>query len=211
MNSKLRFVGRSEHRWTSLDVFDRGDKFILEERGKYDAARNFVEMALCVIVSALFIGSFLLFVLPEIALLRSYPIVSVSAVMVGIAMLLYVFATRGFKPQVGFDRSKRQIWVCKLNSKGHARVVIHYPTAEVQSVFIRRPEAGRKDATLLARIHNKNLPVTLLRGTVSDIEAAHAELCDVLNGATTKKTSTPDLAAKFRKARENRLFGAKAT
>jgi len=156
-------------------------KFILEERSKHEAARLIIETSLCVIVAIVFIGSFMLFIIPEIALLRNYSGVSLSIAMVGIAMTLYLFATRGFIPQAGFDKSKKQFWVCKLNSRGHARVVTYYSKTDVQGIFIRRPGMASKEAALCARIRGKLMPITLIRGSLDDIEAAHRELCDVLH------------------------------
>ena len=180
MISSTKSQGTSKHNWTTLDVFDVGDEFILEERSEHDTTRHIAETALCCVAGILLLGSYLVLILPKIPLPETYQGVSVSMVMVGIALFLYAFATRGFKPQVGFDKARKQFWICRLNSKGHARIATYFAKADVQSVFIRRPEAPSKDAALIARIRGKLGPVTLLRGRLDDIEAAHRALCEVL-------------------------------
>ena len=181
MTSTSKFQRPAKQSRDTLDMLEVEGKFILEERSKHEAARLIIETSLCVIVAIVFIGSFMLFIIPEIALLRNYSGVSLSIAMVGIAMTLYLFATRGFIPQAGFDKSKKQFWVCKLNSRGHARVVTYYSKTDVQGIFIRRPGMASKEAALCARIRGKLMPITLIRGSLDDIEAAHRELCDVLH------------------------------
>ena len=135
MMLSTKYQMQSQHNLITLDVFDVDNKLIIEERSKHDAARQIAEVALCVVVGVLLLGSFLLIILPEIPLFSQNFGVSLLMMTVGIAIPLYAFATREFKPQVGFDKLKKQFWVCNLNSKGHARIVTHYPQAEVQSVL----------------------------------------------------------------------------
>ena len=104
-----KFQKPRQHNWTTLDVRDSENKLVLEERNKHDAARYFAETALCGIVGVLLLGSYLLFILPEIHLLSAYRGVSLPVAMVGVALVLYAFATRGSKPQVGFDKIKKQV------------------------------------------------------------------------------------------------------
>jgi hypothetical protein len=181
MTSASKLQSLTKQSRDTLDMLDVGGKFIMEERSKHEAARLIIETSLCVIVGIVFLGSFMLFIMPEISLLRDYSGVSLSMAMVGIAMTLYVFATRGFIPQAGFDKSKKQFWVCKLNSRGHARVVTYFTKTDVQGIFIRRPSVTSKEAALCARIRGKLVPITLIRGSLVDIVAAHRELCDVLH------------------------------
>ncbi len=206
--SSAKYPRQSQHNMTTLDVLDADNKLIIEERSNHDAARQIAEVALCVVVGVLLFGSFLLLVLPEIPLFSQNFGVSLSMMTVGIAISLYAFATRGFKPQVGFDKLKKQFWVCKLNSKGHARIVTHYPQAEVQSVFIRRPKAPSKDAVLTARIKGRLSPVTLLRGNLDDIEAAHLTLCAALRDVDFVRPVKPVMRTKLRSARPMRGFQA---
>ena len=116
MMSSTTYQRQSLRNLNTIDVFDAGNRLIIEERSKHDASRLVVEVALCVVVGVMLLGSFLLLILPEFPLFNQYFGVSLSMVMVGIAVSLYVFATRGFKPQVGYDKLKKQFWVCKLNS-----------------------------------------------------------------------------------------------
>ncbi|AXI45565.1 hypothetical protein C1J03_05655 [Sulfitobacter sp. SK012] len=204
MTLPKKFQKPQQHTWTTLDVRVTDNKLILEERKKHDAARYFAETALCVIVGVLLLGSYLLFILPEIHLLSAYRGVSLPVAMVGVALVLYAFATRGSKPQVGFDKIKNQIWMCKLNTKGRARIVTYFPKADVRSVFILRPNAPFKDAALLARIKGKADPVTLLRGGVDDIEAAHSEFCGALRDPGTVRPVRPVLKVNFRTPRPGR-------
>ncbi|MFT7146688.1 MAG: putative membrane protein YczE, partial [Yoonia sp.] len=107
MTSASKLQSLTKQSRDTLDMLDVGGKFIMEERSKHEAARLIIETSLCVIVGIVFLGSFMLFIMPEISLLRDYSGVSLSMAMVGIAMTLYVFATRGFIPQAGFDKSKK--------------------------------------------------------------------------------------------------------
>jgi hypothetical protein len=180
MNSTSNFQSPTKQSCATLIILEVGDKFIMEERARHETARLIIETSLCVIVGVVFLGSFMLFILPEISLVRESSEVSLSMAMVGIAMTLYVFATRGFIPHAGFDKSKKKFWVCKLNSRGHARIVTYYSRTDVQGIFIRRPSVPSKDAALCARVRGKLVPITLICGSLTDIEAAHRELCHVL-------------------------------
>lgn len=178
MVTSTKRQSQSQGRSTTLDLVDSGGKFIIEERSKHDATRHIADSALCIVAGVVLLGCYLLFLLPQIALFSDNFGISLSVVMVGISLSLYAFATRGFRSQVGFDKLKKQFWICKLNAQGHARIVTHFSRTDVQSFFIRRPEAPFKDAALCARIHGKFGPVTLLRGRLEEIEAAHSELCE---------------------------------
>lgn len=185
-----------EQNRSTLAIRESSAKFIIEERGKQETARLVIETALCIIVGVVFLGSFLLFILPEIPLFQSYSGISLSAVMAGLAISLYAFATRGYKPQAGFDKVKKQFWICKLNSKGHARIVTYFSKADVQGVFIKRPSSDNKDAALCARIKGKIIPITLIRGHLSDVEAAHRDLCQALHDVNIVLPVKPVLKAK---------------
>ena len=194
----------------TLDIVDAGGKVILQERSTHEAVRLIIETSFCFIVGAVFLGSFLLFILPEIALLQNYSGVSLSLVMMGFAVLLYAYATRGFVPQAGFDKARKQFWVCKLNSKGHARIVTYYDRTDVQGLFIRRPTAATKDAALCARIRGKLVPVVLIRGNLDDITKAHRELCQALHAANTILPAKPVRTAKSNTPRPFGGVGADA-
>ena len=183
MTSSLNSKNPTRQKGGTLDMLEVEGKFIMEERSNHEAARLVIETSLCVIVGIVFLGSFMMFIMPEITLLKNYSGASMAAAMVGIAMTLYVFATRGFIPQAGFDKTTQQFWVCKLNSRGHARVVTYYSKNDVQGIFIRRPSVATKDAALCARVRGKLLPITLIRGSLADIELAHRELCNTLHHA----------------------------
>jgi len=191
MVRSTRFHSQSKRKSTRLDFVVCGGKFIIEGQSKRDATRHITDAALCAVVGVGLLGFYLLFALPRIALFSDNFGVSLSAVMVGISLSLYAFATRGFKPQVGFDKVKKQFWICKLNARNHARIVTYFPRADIQSFFIRRPETPGKDATLCARIHGKSGPVTLLRGNMDDIEEAHRELCEQMRDDTIRAAVKP--------------------
>ena len=62
---------------------------------------------------------------------------------------------------------------------------------DIESVFIRRPEAPAKDAVLSARIKGKHAPITILQGDLDDIEAAHHALCEASTVETSCAQSNP--------------------
>jgi hypothetical protein len=194
-----KFSTAPQRDWATLDVFEVDGKFVLEERQKRDLARHIAEMALCFIVVILLFGSILLFVLPELLFFVTHPGVSLSASLVGIAVVVYALATRGFKPQVGFDKAKKHIWVCKLNSSGQARIVTYFPIDDVSSVFVKRPEFPSREALLLARVKGRSRSVTLLRGDIDDIEAAHHELCNVIRSVDKVRPVGPVRKVKLRR------------
>lgn len=179
---------------STLDFVDSGGKFIIEEKTKREATRHITDAVLCTVSGIVMLGCYLVFILPRIALFRDNFGVSLAVVMVAITLSLYALATRGFKPQVGFDKVKKHFWICKLNARGHARIVTYVPRADVQSFFVRRPDAPYKDAHLCARIHGKLGPVTLLRGKLDDIEMAHQALCGQMRGQQIGKGVRPVLS-----------------
>ncbi|WP_375254439.1 hypothetical protein [Yoonia sp.] len=199
MTSKVYSTARDTE--GSLEIRKVGGKFIIEERSNEEALRLFVETALCIVVGIVFLGSFLLFIRPEIQFVRNYSGISLSAVMATLAILLYIYATRGTRPQAGFDRVKQQFWTCKINAKGHARIVTYYAKSNIQGIFIRRPGAASKDAALCARIKGKLMPIILIHGTLTDVESAHRELCDALHNADIVLPAKPSLKSPMRRAR----------
>ena len=186
MNMPTRFENPSNHKWMTLNVMDVGDKFILEEPARRHRARRIVESAFIVLVSALLIGSYLIFILPGLSLGATSFGVSLSVMCIASALVLYAFATRGHANQVGFDRRNKKIWLCKLNARGHARIVTHFAKRDVNSLYIRRPDEGSKEAALMARLSGKAVPATILRGTLKDIQAAHDALSLELREASVK-------------------------
>lgn len=208
MVRSTRFHSQSKRKSTTLDFVDSGSKFIIEGRSKRDATRHITDAALCAVAGVGLLGFYLLFALPRIGLFSDNFGVSLTAVIVGISLSLYAFTTRGFKPQVGFDKVKRQFWICKLNARNHARIVTYFPRADIQSFFVRRPEALGKDATLCARIHGKSGPVTLLRGNMDDIEEAHRELCEQMRDDNIRVATKPVLKVNIGGAR--RMTGFRA-
>jgi len=193
--------------WTTIDVFDGAEKFVIEVRSKHEMRHRIVEMALCTVVAAIFFALYFM-ILQDTDVVASYPEASVSVMLVCFAVFLYAFATRGYKPQVGYDKAENQFWMCKLNSKGFARIVTYFPRTDVQSVFVRRPEDPSKDAVLSARIKGKFGPVTLLCGSLSDIEAAHGALCEVLQNAPVTRHVRPVRPTNFRGGRS--MYGRDA-
>ena len=205
---KSRVHSNSEQPESSLSIRKNSVKFVIDERSKEEALRLFVETALCIVVGIVYLGSFLLFIMPEIQIIRNYSGISLSAVMGTLAILLYIYATRGTRPQAGFDRVKQQFWTCKLNSKGHARVVTYYAKSDIQGIFIRRPSSGNKDAALCARIKGKLMPIVLIRGNLVDVEFAHQELCVALSDADIVVPAKPASKTEVRHARPKQ--GARA-
>jgi len=193
--------------WTTLDVFDSAEKFVIEVRSQHETRHRIVEMALCTVVAAIFFALYFV-ILQDTVVVADYPKASVSVLLVCFAVFLYAFATRGYKPQVGYDKTENQFWMCKLNTKGLARIVTYFPRSDVLSVFVRRPEGPSKEAVLSARVKGKFGPVTLLCGSLSDIEAAHGALCDVLQKAPVIRPVRPVRPANFRGGRS--MYGRHA-
>lgn len=176
MDRPAKFSNGAKHNWMTLDVLEEGDKFILEEKGKRQAAKHIVETAFFLFVGILLLGSIFIFLLPDMPILGDSPGVFLPLELICTALFLYTFATRGYKPQVGLDKGKKQIWFCKLNSQGHARLVTRFAKKDVRSMYIKRTQNGSDVAELVARFNGKALPLTLLTGSLEDIEAAHTML-----------------------------------
>lgn len=184
-------IGRSsDHNWMTLNVIDTGNQFILEEPSKLTSVRITLEILFSVLVGVLLLSAYLIFVLPDIPIAKEFGGVSVSVGVISIALVLYSFATRGFSPQVGFDKTKKELWICKLNSKGQARVVTRFPKADLRSIYVLRSKTGSENAALVARFNGKVAPVKLLTGSNSDIESAHHELSLVLR---EEMNSSPEM------------------
>lgn len=177
MTKVTKFPEQVSHKWMTLNAIKSGNKFILEERIQQHKSRQVVECALVVLVATLLVGAYVTFFLPWFPLPMEYAGAGLATTLIGMALVLYAFATRGHAMQVGFDREKKQVWICKINAQGHARITTYMPKKDVQSVYIRRPSSQGKDAALMARISGKAMPAVILRGPLSDITAAHDLLC----------------------------------
>lgn len=180
MSAPARISRSSDDNWMTLNVIDTENQFILEEPSKLTSVRITLEILFSLLVGVLLLSAYLIFILPDIPFAKEFGGVSVSVGAIGIALVLYSFATRGFSPQVGFDKTKKELWICKLNSKGQARVVTRFPKADLRSIYVLRSKTGSENAALVARFNGKVAPVKLLNGNISEIEAAHRELSLVL-------------------------------
>ena len=177
MDRPLKFCTVPQHKWITLDIYDVGDKYILEQKTGYAVAQHYVEVAFLVVTAVLFGGAYLMFILPEIFVWSSYHGMSLSAAIICLALFLYAFGTRGHKAQVGVDKIKKEVWICKVNPQGHARLVTRFSKTDIRSIYVKRAKAPDAEAELTARFNGKALPVKLLSGNLKDIEAAHSVLC----------------------------------
>lgn len=204
MTGPTKFTKAPHHDWMALNAMDVGDKFILEEPVNHSTARRLVETGFILLVGILLVGSYLVFILPGLPPAGAYSAVSISGLGICSALFLYAFSTRGHALQVGIDRARKQVWLCKLNSQGHARIITHFARHDVASLYIQRPSGSGREATLMARLNGKATPATLLHGSVQDIEAAHGILCRELRETSpipfcgTLGTATPKPATKAR-------------
>jgi hypothetical protein len=196
MYANMQFGTYSKARWASLDVTDTMDSFVLQERQKNDRARVLAEAALCFVAALLIFCAYLQILFPHQffgAAFVSVPMAfSISAIAIGLA--LYAFGTRGYVPELGVDKKRKEIWICKLNSKGRTRMKTRYSEQDIKSVIVKRPTDGAREATLFLRLKSTPEPIRLVHGDLGDIEAVHRVLCDIFR--TEKSVPTPSFFSK---------------
>ncbi|MDJ1007545.1 MAG: hypothetical protein QNJ13_06925 [Paracoccaceae bacterium] len=101
--------------------------------------------------------------------------VALSAALAWIGAGLYFFANRGFAHEIQVDTAKREFRFARRNGRGLTRVVRRLPFGVVESVFVRRGEAGW--AQFFLRVQGVAAPLHLANGAERDLNLLHSRLC----------------------------------
>ncbi len=205
MSSKLTFGSPSQTQMVLLETAVTAQRFVLSERREKSRSRRSAEALTGGLIVLLFICAYLQLFLPQIfpaAFGVSAPLMlSGSAVAAGLG--LYAWMTRGYLPEFGIDREKREVWTCMLNSQGRARVRQHFAISDIKSIYVFRPEGQAADAVLCLRVRANPRPICLVRGRTDEIKAAHDQICRFLRADQAVAPATPrhgSAAVKPRKA-----------
>ncbi|QJF53329.1 hypothetical protein [Roseobacter ponti] len=203
MSSNLKFGSPSQTRMVLLETSITPQRFVLSERREKSRSRRNAEALTGGLIALLFVCAYLQLFLPQIfpaAFGVSAPLMlSGSAVAAGLG--LYAWMTRGYLPEFGIDREKREVWTCMLNSQGRARVRQHFATSDVRSIYVFRPEGQTADAALCLKVRANPRPIYLVRGQMDEIKAAHDQICRFLRADQAITPATPRFASAAAKPR----------
>ena len=182
MDLESHIAKAAQRRWDSLDVIQSPDSLVLRERKGQSRSRLVAEAVLSFVGAVMIIGAYLHMLLPQAlpGITEMASPLLFSAGLVAIGLGLYAFGTRGHVPEFGLDRTTGDIWFCKRNSNGTARLTAHFAQATVKSMYVSRGLNASQDAALCLRLVGKDTPIQLLRGRQQEIESAHRILGDAL-------------------------------
>ena len=172
----------SQTAWASLNVYESPEGYILQERRGSRLSQRIVEASVGLVAAVFIVAAYLRFLLPQAMFAEeniSSPLVF-SATAVAIGLALYGYGTRGHLPEFGLDKRKGEIWICKLNSQGQARVKNCFAKSDVKSLYVSRPELRSQDAALFIRLKDRAMPIRLVGGQLDEIEDVHRSLCALL-------------------------------
>jgi hypothetical protein len=92
-----------------------------------------------------------------------------AAALAGMAGVLFVFADRGFIPELQVDAALREIRLCARTLRGVTRVQNRIPMREIEEVFVR-PDAEEPGLTELCfRVDGVAEPVRIAAGSAGDL------------------------------------------
>lgn len=128
---------------------------------------------------------------------------AVSAISMGLGILVYLFARRGFRRVVDLNFSARSVRLARLNARNRALIVRELPLSDVGSVYVRRSEVPGASVSLCMRLKHSDRSIEMLAGDRADIEAAHQQLCEDVRIALQCAPRRP-VRYKFKPARTAR-------
>lgn len=118
-------------------------------------------------------------------------------------LVVFAYGTRGFRRQLILDTREGTLSLTKININEQARVARLIELEDIESVFLRRPQARNGFATLYVRVKGSSSPAIGLSGAMHELEKVHRELCDIIRA--TAPGHSP-VAANFTRAPRPRLF-----
>jgi len=118
-------------------------------------------------------------------------------------LVVFAYGTRGFRRQLKLDTRDGTLSLTKININEQARVARLIDLEDIESVFLRRPQARGGFATLYVRVKGSSSPAIGLSGAMDELEQVHRELCDIIRATAG---SQGPAAANFSRAPRPRLF-----
>lgn len=105
-----------------------------------------------------------------------------SFMVVG-GLAVFAFGKRRFRREISLDVDSGTLCLSKINMQDQARASQQIKLGDIESVFLRRAEAPRRQSTLLIRLAGQSAPVIGLSGNTREIESLHRQLCAVMRSA----------------------------
>ena len=166
--------------WATLRFVDTGDKVVFSEIVEPSFLYKITTATWCFTACLLFLSVYYFILNPATTGLEFTPI-GVAAIFTGVGLIMYAVATRGFKAEIGLDRTTNEVWICRRNSNNHARIVTYFNKSDVCSFHIKCLDASGERAYLVARLKGKAFPTTVLRGKLEDIKSTLSLLGQILD------------------------------
>lgn len=205
--ASLDNVGGNE--WRSVSVRPTASGLTAREKFSRFQAEPITEMALRSVGVLMVASAILMWFLlePRTLLDDSLSQSALASFLAAGGLGVFAFGTRGFSRQMSLDVDTGTLCLTKINIKQQARVARQIKLGEIESVFLRRPESGGRQAMLLVRIMGHASPVIGLTGDTNEIEALHRQLCAVMKSATSTAPG-PSVRLDRRAVPKRRLFSA---
>jgi hypothetical protein len=163
----------------SLEVRETGTGLRVTEAGDRFAVERWTERAVRCVAGGAVLGAYVQWFLPA-SLFPGDPVMAkgmLSALFAAVGVALWLFADRGFRNELLVDRARGELVHLRRNAAGRGRIKARLPLAGVESAFVHRTGDGSGMATLRLRLMGGGPPVVLLRGDLSELEAAHRTIC----------------------------------
>ncbi|GAA6181428.1 MULTISPECIES: hypothetical protein [unclassified Shimia] len=105
----------------------------------------------------------------------SKTLLSVAFALIGMAA--YRFAIKGHRAEIRFDSKSKSIEIAALNRRDRTKGKRSLKLNEIKSIYVRRADMPQGKAALRIRLKSCSKEITAIRGSLAEIEAAHAVLC----------------------------------
>ena len=93
----------------------------------------------------------------------------IDAALAGMAAVLFVFADRGFTPELQVDAALREIRLCARTLRGATRVQNRIPMREIEEVFARPDPEEPGQTELCFRVDGVAEPIRIAAGSAGDL------------------------------------------
>jgi len=101
----------------------------------------------------------------------------ILALFTATGILLYLFASRGFRRQLRLDVSAGVLIVARVNTRDRSLGTRRIVLKDIQSIFVCRAHDRHKLAMLKLRLRGQPGAVVVMRGSSTELETLHARLC----------------------------------
>jgi len=126
----------------------------------------------------LILAGYVQWFLPDL-LIHGHSVVArlaLTAAFMGTGLVLYLFASRGFRKEVHFDTHAKRIRMARVNASDHSMISHDFAMADIESLFVNRSAEQPKLASLDMRLKGSARKFSLMRGAPAEIENLHSQL-----------------------------------